>query len=133
MDKLTVKVLRERARKKHIKYWYKLRKAELINKLKHKKSSGAGSTSSRNGRSAPPKRQSGLWTIYTIDGCDYCVLVKNILKQSHKKSKIIKVTDSNEKRIYSKLDGKTNKYRYFPMIFYNNRFIGGYQEFMKNI
>ena len=66
------------------------------------------------------------------EGCPYCRDAKELLKSKNIPFKEIKVTDSNIEKIYKKIDNKTKKYRYFPIIFKNNIFIGGFSDLNKN-
>ena len=65
-------------------------------------------------------------------GCGYCIKAKELLKKNKIKYTEIEVTDDNEDMIYKKIDNKTKKYRSFPMIFKNNKFIGGFSDLDKN-
>lgn len=78
------------------------------------------------------KTSTVIYTIYTKDGCPYCKNTKDLLKLNKKKFKEIKVTDKNKEIIYKKIDTKTNNYRYFPIIFKKNKFIGGFSDLDKN-
>jgi len=68
------------------------------------------------------------YTIYSLDGCPYCEDAKQLLKNNNIKYKEIKVNNKNKDTIYKKIDSKTNNYRYFPIIFKKNKFIGGFKE-----
>jgi len=78
------------------------------------------------------KTSNVIYTIYTKEGCPYCRNTKDLLKLNKKKFKEIKVTDKNKEIIYKKIDTKTNNYRYFPIIFKKNKFIGGFSDLDKN-
>jgi len=78
------------------------------------------------------KTSTVIYTIYTKEGCPYCKNTKDLLKLNKKKFKEIKVTDKNKEIIYKKIDTKTNNYRYFPIIFKKNKFIGGFSDLDKN-
>lgn len=83
------------------------------------------------------------YLIFTKSGCDYCKKTKELIKNFRE----IKVNDKNINYIYSFIDGKTNSYRYFPIIFQSNNikdeniiniinnsiFIGGFTELKKTI
>ena len=71
------------------------------------------------------------WYIVTKDGCPYCDKAKSLLSQKGIKYKVEVANDSNKVQIYKKVDNITNNYRYFPMIFHNGKFIGGYTELEK--
>ena len=72
------------------------------------------------------------YIIYSKEGCPYCNNAKNLLKSNKKSFKEIKITDKNIQKIYTEIDKKTKCYRYFPIIFKKNKFIGGFEE-LKNI
>jgi len=72
------------------------------------------------------------FTIYSKSGCTFCVKVKSLLKE---KSLIFNVIDCDEYLIEDKpaflefikqLAGK--EVNIFPMIFFDGKFIGGYNE-----
>ena len=71
------------------------------------------------------------WLIYTKSGCSYCEKAKKLLDNYNFKYKKIDVNNENKEKIYGSIDSKTNKYRYFPIIFKNDVFIGGYTELTK--
>jgi len=71
------------------------------------------------------------WTIYTKEGCPYCKNAKELLRNNGYNFKETIVTQRNMSRIYSKIDSQTDSYRYFPVIFLNDKFIGGYSELSK--
>ena len=68
------------------------------------------------------------WFIFTMSGCGYCTKAKQLLRTKGYKFKTKEINNSNENEIYAEIDGKTKKYRYFPVIFHNGKFIGGYSE-----
>ena len=68
------------------------------------------------------------WFIVTLDGCGYCESAKKLLENKGKKFKTKTLDDSNMKEIYKSVDSLTGEYRYFPMVFYDGKFIGGYSE-----
>jgi len=68
------------------------------------------------------------WIIYTKNGCVYCEYAKNILTEKNFCFKTVEINDLNKNFIYNQIDPHTNNYRYFPIIFYNKKFIGGYTE-----
>jgi len=69
-----------------------------------------------------------MYTIYTKNGCGYCKKAKDFLEKRGEKIKEIEINENNKETIYKKIDSKTGKYRYFPIIFKHNKFMGGYQE-----
>jgi len=72
------------------------------------------------------------YTIYTIKGCSFCTSAKNLLKRNKISFKEVIVTKDNKELIYKNIDKKTNNYRYFPIIFKKNIFIGGFKDLDKN-
>jgi glutaredoxin len=86
----------------------------------------------------PAPSESG-YTIYSITGCDYCDKSKKLIKNNLKECKtnncdkyVSTLRDSDE--FYAFMNKHTIKsYKYFPMIFYDNKFIGGYQELMSHV
>lgn len=72
-----------------------------------------------------------MYIIYTKDGCGFCKKAKDYLRTKGKKYKEIIVTEDNKDSIYKKIDFKTDNYRYFPVIFKDKIFIGGYTELEK--
>lgn len=74
----------------------------------------------------------GKWYIVTKEGCKYCDKAKSLLKDKNIEVEIEVINDDNRVVIYEELDNITGKYRYFPMIFYNGKFMGGYAELEKH-
>ena len=74
-----------------------------------------------------------MYTLYTKKGCNYCKKAIEHLEKKKQKYKVIEVTDNNRTKIYEKIDSKTDGYRYFPIIFKDNKFIGGYTELISDI
>lgn len=68
------------------------------------------------------------FTIYTKDGCGYCAKAKELLNKRGFVSKQIEITDENKDSIYKKIDKLTDNYRYFPIVFEGEKFLGGYTE-----
>ena len=80
------------------------------------------------------------FTIYTIPNCKYCKMAKELLKSHKIKTVNAKnyVQSLRERdAFYAFIQKHTKKdYKYFPMIFYNQQFIGGFlelQAFLKRI
>lgn len=65
-------------------------------------------------------------TIYTTKICPYCVQAKALLKRLGLPYTDISLEDKPELR--KKLSDENNGYRTVPMIFIDNKFIGGYME-----
>jgi glutaredoxin len=55
--------------------------------------------------------------------CKYCEEAKKLLSTKVKSYNVEILTDTNKEEIYNRVDKITNNYRYFPMIFYNQKFI----------
>jgi glutaredoxin len=72
-----------------------------------------------------------MYILFTKSGCPYCQKAKELLEAKGQKLKITEVNDSNKEKIYAKIDKKTDSYRYFPVIFNDDKFIGGYTELEK--
>jgi glutaredoxin 3 len=89
------------------------------------------SRSLRSARRSPRYSKTSDYTIYSKEGCPYCKNAKELLKKNRKTFKEIKVTNKNITQIYSKIDKKTKNYRYFPIIFKKNKFIGGFEDLKK--
>ena len=75
------------------------------------------------------------FTIYSKSGCHNCLKAKTFL---HNKSLILKVVNCDEYIIEDKesflsfITSLTNKeVRVFPIIFYDGKFVGGYNETVK--
>lgn len=71
------------------------------------------------------------WLIFTKKGCGYCTKAKNLLKEHNIVFTETEIDSENSYTIYAQIDKYTNKYRYFPIIFNNGKFIGGYSELEK--
>ena len=117
---MTMKELKGEAKLLGVKGYSKMKKADLEKHIKEAKKSSK--TNKKKGKN------SSVYTVYTISGCGYCKKAKDLLKEMDLSFTVIKVTDSNEKKIYSEIDEKTGKYRYFPIIFEGDKFIGGFSE-----
>jgi glutaredoxin len=84
-----------------------------------------------------PTPKKGQITIYSKSGCINCVKVKTLLKDKHLAFNVI---DSDEFILENKEEFLTfiqqlvgKEYKMFPMVFDNNKFIGGYTETVKYI
>ena len=71
------------------------------------------------------------WFLYTKEGCPSCYNAKKLLKNKGIKFSYKQVNDNNKEKIYEKIDDFTNNYRYFPIVFHNGKFIGGYDKLSK--
>ena len=103
----------------------------IANRHNYQKTSKRKSKTSKR-KSKTPKRKS-KYIIYSKEGCPYCKDAKELLKSKNILFKEIKITDSNIQNIYKKIDSKTKNYRYFPIIFKNDIFIGGFSELKSNL
>jgi glutaredoxin len=157
MESKTVKELHVYARKLGISGIYKYKKAGLIrvikkntekcplgkirNPLTNRCVSKTGkigqslinksSSKSSSKYSSKPIRNKSVWQIYTKKGCYYCEKAKLLLVKHGLSFKTVEIKDSNRDSIYKKIDKETDSYRYFPVIFKNKKFIGGYTELEK--
>lgn len=74
------------------------------------------------------------YTVYSISGCKYCDMCMKYMKDKPKKIQIINCdmyinTLRNRDDFFKFMSTYTViPYVYFPMIFYNGKFIGGYKE-----
>lgn len=79
-----------------------------------------------------PQPQKGTITIYSKSGCIMCTKVKNLLNDKKLDHEVIDcdefILENKEEFLeFIKLTiGK--EYKMFPMVFYNQQFIGGYNE-----
>jgi glutaredoxin len=82
------------------------------------------------------------FTVYSKSGCHYCTLVKRLLQSKSLNfftvdcdEYILEDKDSFLNHIKSLINGN-KEIKGFPIVFYNNEFIGGYietKEFIKKI
>lgn len=79
------------------------------------------------------KNKLDKWIIFTLKDidCSACRNAKKLLKKHNIKFTEKLISDKKIKYVQNKLDKYTKKYRYFPMIFKNNKFIGGYDKLEK--
>jgi glutaredoxin len=105
-------------------------KSKRVNKSKSKRVNKSKSKRvNKSKRSKSKKSQIKIdYTIYSIEGCPFCAEAKKLIRKNKLKYKEIKVNDKNKEKIYKKIDSKTDNYRYFPIIFKKNKFIGGFKE-----
>jgi len=73
------------------------------------------------------------WEIYSIDGCNSCKKAIELLDSVGLKYTQIKVRDEDKKDFFKEKASLTGGYKYFPVIFNMNVFIGGYTELEKII
>lgn len=76
------------------------------------------------------------YTIYTISNCKYCKLLNNNIKVSVKNINCDKYVATLRERdkFYNFIQKYTIiPYKYFPMVFNNGKFIGGYSEWLSSM
>ena len=73
------------------------------------------------------------WFLYTKKGCPYCDKAKKLLFNVGQYYISKEVTEYNKAKIYSEIDHLTKTYRYFPIIFKNGKFLGGFKELEEDI
>lgn len=129
----TVKELHQLAKNKNLKGYSQLNKADLIKFIKTKKSPKKSSFTTTKDKIMNAKKDGIDWFIITMDGCSYCDEAKQLLKQHKLRFKTEMITEKNKNKIYESIDSLTKKYRYFPVIFYKGKFIGGFKELKQKI
>ena len=77
-----------------------------------------------------------MFYIYTLRGCRYCEMAKDLLKrkyQPYETYEFSTLSSEEQSKIQSiiKVNNKGKAYEYFPKIFFNNKFIGGYDDLTK--
>jgi glutaredoxin len=122
MEQLTLTELRAKAKKYKLKGYSGLNKQQLI----HFISCSDKERNVRKIKRGPNK--SAKWVIYTLKTCGYCHQLIDFLTKKGYEYKEIKVNNSNINKIYREIDSVTNSYRYFPIVFLNDKFIGGNKE-----
>lgn len=87
-----------------------------------------------------PSPTSDRFTVYTKQNCSYCEKVKDLLEHSFETPEIIPcddflvndfLTDSNTKKqkFVAFMNSLTkDKFKTFPVVFFDKTFIGGYNE-----
>ena len=73
------------------------------------------------------------YTIYGITNCKYCKLAKELLSTSNESILYVNIEQylDDYKLIFSNIDKISNDQKTVPIIFYNNNFIGGYDDLQK--
>lgn len=74
-----------------------------------------------------------MWIIYTKSNCIYCDKIKKLLETEQivkiiNCDNLLKITVKKEKFINEIKKIVGYEYKMFPIVFYDNKFIGGYEE-----
>lgn len=134
LEDYTVKELHQLARNKNLKGYSQLNKADLIKFITTKKSPKKSPFTTTTKDKIMDAKKDGIdWFILTMNGCGYCDEAKKLLKQHKLPFKTQMITENNKDKIYESIDHLTKKYRYFPVIFYKRKFIGGFTELKQKI
>ena len=72
--------------------------------------------------------KNGKVKMYTRNNCKYCTSAKTLLNSKNYSFKEVKVSDGDTVSVKLALKDKTNFYNYYPIIFVNEQFIGGFKE-----
>lgn len=119
---------------KHGKKWAKIYKEYPVFKLNNRtqvdlKDKYRNITRSKTPRKSRSKCLKKKYIIYGKNGCDYCKNSKDLLDKNCIKYIYVEIeNDTQKEKLYKLIDDKTNNYRYFPIIFENGKFFGGYKE-----
>jgi len=122
MSNSSVSNLKQIARRLGVPYPWVLTPAQLRALVHHKARVGLVG----GGPDYAPSAQG--WTVFSKEGCGYCKKAKKLLTQRKLPYKTVEVTDDNKEAVYATVDGLTNAYRHYPMIFEDGKFVGGYTE-----
>jgi len=74
------------------------------------------------------------WVIIGTETCPYCLNAKNLLEKNNIKftflnlHELAEIFQMTEKDIIAELNKYTKNYKFIPMIFYNSKFIGGFDQ-----
>ncbi len=68
-------------------------------------------------------------TIYTTSSCPFCTSAKNLLKQQNIEFKEVSLDSDSDLR--QKLSDENNGWRTVPMIFIDDKFVGGFDDLKK--
>jgi glutaredoxin len=71
------------------------------------------------------------WEIYSIDGCSFCKKAMQLLDSVGMKYTQIKINNEDKNEFFKEKAALTGGYKYFPVIFNMDVFIGGYAELEK--
>lgn len=82
-----------------------------------------------------PKPQKGIITVYSKSGCNYCIKVKALLQEKQCEFSIIDcdkfILENRDEFLLFIQEMIGKEYKFFPMVFNDNIFIGGYDETIK--
>ena len=155
LEDYTVKELNVLAKKLGLKGYSKLAKKELLNfikkymsheiklddKCKTKKCVSKDICNPKSGRCVSKEGKIGKnviqnvkedeWIIFTLNSCSSCTKAKELFNSLKIKYNQIEVKESERKNVLSDLKDITSNYKYFPIIFKNKIFIGGYDDLNK--
>jgi len=73
-----------------------------------------------------------MWIVYTMDGCPWCEKAQDLLRKKGKTFKAVPGVGNPEVDKKMKKAKRTD-YRYWPKIFHNDKFIGGYADLEKRL
>lgn len=71
-------------------------------------------------------------TIYSMKNCSWCQAAKNLAEQYQLEHEVIEIGPSNPKAL-DELRKLVPNLRTVPQIFWNGRYIGGYNEFAEEV
>lgn len=83
-------------------------------------------------RNKSKRRKKNIWVIYGTNWCKWCKKAKQLAK-SKKLNYVYIDIDSLTDKEFIGLSVKSKEYKFIPKIFYNNKFIGGYDKMSKII
>ena len=69
--------------------------------------------------------------IYTLEGCPACIDAKKLIAKKGLSATEVVVTNENQNEIFQKIDAETKNQRGFPIIFINEKYIGGLDSIEK--
>jgi glutaredoxin len=152
LEDYTVKELNVFAKKLGLSGYSKLAKKELLRFIKNNMSNGIDKCKTKkcvpkdicnpeSGRCVSKEGKIGKnviqnvkedeWIIFTLNSCSSCTKAKELFNSLKIKYNQIEVKESERKNVLSELKDITSNYKYFPIIFKNKIFIGGYDDLNK--
>ena len=77
-----------------------------------------------------PKPINNGYTVYGIINCKYCKLAKDNILPTNKSFLFVNIEEyiDDYKEIFNNIDNINKNHNTVPIIFYDNEFIGGYEE-----